>query len=200
MSQVDPFSRLVLVRPWNIQYAHVNLLNGLHYPEGIVDNDKLKDEIHALHCLTHEDDVKPVDITAEISPEVVRVRDEVIAPLVKTFIRDCLGMSVDELRVDSFAKWFTKGQELGAHLHGGTGVTTVYYPDDTSAPLTLFDPRFNASRGYPREVRDNHFGNRVVFPKAGDLLILPSYILHSVASVKEENRLSLVNDFSFTQD
>ena len=183
-----------LIQPWKIQIGHQNIAH-------LVDLEKLKDEILQLHCLTHNDDSKPHVTSVEESPEVCRVRDLIITPLVTDFAREVFDFDMvgQEFTVDTFGKWFKAGQELTAHLHGGTGITTVFYPSATEAQLIAFDPRGNACRGYPREIRDNHFGNYTIHPEAGDLYIIPSYIQHCVTTVSEDMRLSLVSDYVFRQ-
>lgn len=182
-----------LIQPWKIQIGHFNIAH-------LVDLDALRDEILQLHCLTHNDDSRPHITNPEESPEVIRVRDEIITPLVKQFSLEALGFEMGEFRVDTFGKWFKQGQELTAHLHGGTGITTVFYPSATEAQLIAFDPRGNACRGYPRQIRDEHFGNYNIHPEEGDVYILPSYIQHCVTTISEDMRLSLVNDYIFKQD
>ena len=186
------------IEPWKVQIGHVNLLGHRLTPPLAIDNAGILEEIHALHCLTHDDDLVPLEVNEELSPLVCELRDNVIAPKVAEYLKTAMKYEAkDGVRIDTFAKWFKPGQELGAHLHGGTHITTVYYPADSDASLMIFDPRFNASRGYPQQIRDNHFGPFVIFPKAGDLIIMPSYLMHSVKVVQEEMRLSLVNDFFF---
>lgn len=182
-----------LIEPWKIQIGHFNVAD-------MVDLVGISNEILQLHCLTHDDDSKPHVTNAEESPLVVALRDDIITPKVLEFCQASLGYDATKLRVDTFGKWFKAGQELTAHLHGGTGITTVFYPADTKAQLIAFDPRHNACRGYPRQIRDEHFGNFVVEPKAGDVYIFPSYIQHCVTTVEEDMRLSLVNDFIFLND
>ncbi|MNF92414.1 hypothetical protein D3C84_750580 [compost metagenome] len=63
--------------------------------------------------------------------------------------------------------------------------------------MMIYDPRGNASRGYPRAIRDDHFSPYAVFPKAGDLYIMPSFLQHYVPTVKDDLRLSLINDYMF---
>lgn len=187
-----------VIQPWKIEIAIVNMVDYRPAVPTAPDNAALLEEIHALHCLTHDDDEVPLEITRELSPVVVDFRENFVAPKVIEFMRDCMGFEVTSpARIDTFAKWFKPGQDLGAHLHGGTHITTVYYPADSEAALMIFDPRFNASRGYPQQVRDKHFAPYVFHPRAGDLVIMPSYLMHGVKVVQEEMRLSLVNDFFF---
>lgn len=183
---------LLLTQPWKTEI-------GLAYFGTDHDMTALSNEIIAIHAMSHNDDDKPFEVTKDLCPLVIEFRDRYITPHVKHYIERAFNRKPNdiELKVDTFGKWFQQGQELGAHLHGGTAVTTVFYPADTQAKLMVFDPRFNASRGYPRDIRDNHFGEFIFHPKAGDLIIMPSYLMHSVTTVQEEARLSLVNDYSF---
>lgn len=179
-----------LINPWKITIGKINLLDQ-------VDNKAISDEIHVLHCLCPRDSKTPLKITTEQFPALVKFRDDVLTPLVVKYIQDVFGVNPTDIMVDTFGKVFDHQEGLGSHLHGNSCITTVYYPEDTEAGMSLADPRFNASRGYPRPIRDDHFGNFYVAPKAGDLWIVPSYIQHSVEANPEDMRLSLINDFNF---
>lgn len=179
-----------IIEPWKMQIARVNLLS-------VVDNKAISEEIHVLHCLCPRESKTPLAITAEQFPALTHFRDKVLTPIVVDYIRQTFGVNPFDMTVDTFGKVFENNEGLGSHLHGNSLLTTVYYPEDTEAGMSLADPRFNASRGYPRPVRDGHFGNYYVSPKAGDLWIVPSYIQHSVESNPEDMRLSLINDFNF---
>lgn len=182
-----------IITPWKSSLAVVNVKDQ-------IDLEALATEVLALHCLTHNDDRMPHKVD-DTTPLIQKVRDEILPPLVQKFLLDAMDFTLTDWRVDTFGKWFKPGQELGAHWHGDSSITTILYPHDSNATLLAYDPRGNACRGYPRQIRDNHFGNFDFRPKAGDVLIVPSYIQHSVQTVpdKEEMRLSLINDFHITQ-
>lgn len=179
-----------LIEPWKTAIGMINIKDK-------VDLAALADEIIQLHCLTHDDDTKPFKTDDSITPLCMKLIDDHITPAVKIFCKEAMGFDLTDFRIDTFGKWFKAGQNLTAHLHGGTGITTIFYCADSKDSLISFDPRGNACRGYPRDVRDNHFGNLVIAPKAGDIYIVPSYIQHCIPTVEDEMRLSLVNDYLF---
>ena len=179
-----------IIQPWKIEIAQINLLDK-------VDNDKLIEEIHLLHCLSPRNSLTPLAVEASQFPALSQFRDEILKPLAEQYIRTVFGVEPKDVQVDTFGKAFEHHEGLGSHLHGNSCLTSVYYPEDSAAGMSLVDPRFNASRGYPRTVRDNHFGEHFVAPKKGDLWLMPSYIQHSVAANPGELRLSLINDFHF---
>lgn len=179
-----------IIQPWKIEIAQINLLDK-------VDNDELANEIHMLHCLCPRSSQTPLDVTPEQFPTLAHFRDEILRPIAEEYIRRCFGVDPKEITIDTFGKSFENGESLGSHLHGNSCLTSVYYPEDSKAGMSLVDPRFNASRGYPRAVRDTHFGEHYVAPKAGDLWLMPSYIQHSVEANPADMRLSLINDFHF---
>lgn len=179
-----------IIQPWKIEIAQYSLLEQ-------VDNNAITEEVHMLHCLSPRDSLTPLVVTPEQFPALCHFRDKIVHGLVVDYIRRVFGVEPFDIATDTFGKVFDKQQGLGSHLHGNSCLTSVYYPSDSDAGMSLADPRFNASRGYPRSIRDNHFGEFYVAPKAGDLWIMPSYIQHSVAPSTEEMRLSLINDFHF---
>lgn len=176
--------------PWKTTIACINLADR-------VDLDALATEIHALHCVSPRESTTPYVVTAEEFPLICEFRDGIVTTAIKQYIRETFGIEPENLKIDTFGKWFEKGTNLDSHLHGNSSVTSVFYPYDYQSGMLLNDPRFNACRGYPRRVRDSHFKDFFVAPKAGDLWILPSYVQHSVPPVTEDLRVSLINDFHF---
>lgn len=179
-----------IIQPWKIEIAQLNLLDK-------VDNEAIITETHTLHCLCPRNSLTPLEVTAEQFPALSKFRDEILRPLAEEYIRRVFGVDPKNISIDTFGKSFDRHEALGSHLHGNSCLTSVYYPEDSEAGMSLVDPRFNASRGYPRPVRDKHFGEYYVAPKAGDLWLMPSYIQHSVEANPNEMRLSLINDFHF---
>lgn len=175
---------------WKVEIAKVNVLDK-------VDNSKLIEEVHLLHCLCPRDSHKALDLTADQFPALIDFRENVLTPLVEDYIRRVFEVLPSDIVIDTFGKVFDNKEGLGSHLHGNSMLTTVYYPEDSAAGMTLFDPRFNASRGYPRSIRDHHFGDHYITPKAGDVWIMPSYLQHNVEANSQDMRLSLINDFHF---
>lgn len=175
---------------WKVEIAKVNLLDR-------VNNEALIEEVHLLHCLCPRESDRALALTKEQFPALVAFRDDILLPQAHAYIRNVFGVVPSDITVDTFGKVFGDKEGLGHHLHGNSMLTTVYYPEDSSAGMTLFDPRFNASRGYPRSIRDGHFGDHYITPKAGDLWIMPSYLQHNVEPNKQDMRISLINDFHF---
>lgn len=175
---------------WKVEIAKVNVLD-------LVNNEALIEEVHLLHCLCPRESDRALALTKAQFPALVAFRDDILTPLAEDYIKRVFEVLPSEITVDTFGKVFGNDEGLGSHLHGNSMLTTVYYPEDSSAGMTLFDPRFNASRGYPRSVRDHHFGDHYITPKAGDLWIMPSYLQHNVEANKQDMRLSLINDFHF---
>jgi hypothetical protein len=179
-----------IIQPWQIKVARINIAEH-------VDLEGLAGEIHQLHCASPRESKTPYIVTPEEFPLICEARDGIITEKAKEFIKEAFGVDPLELAIDTFGKWFQKGEALGGHLHGNSCVTSVFYPYEYGTGMTLQDPRLNAQRGYSRRIRDNHFGDVYVQPKAGDLWLVPSYVPHYVPTVKDDLRISLINDFHF---
>jgi hypothetical protein len=179
-----------IIQPWQVKIARVNIAE-------FVDLEGLAGEIHQLHCLSPRESATPYPVTPAEFPLICAARDGIITDKVSEYIEEAFGVSPLGMVIDTFGKWFGKGEELGSHLHGNSNVTSVFYPYEYSTGMMLMDPRFNAQRGYSRRVRDTHFGDYNARPKAGDLWIVPSYVQHSIPTVKDDLRISLINDFHF---
>lgn len=177
-----------LIEPWRTRIGIVNL-------KGKCKLEAVGDEILALHCMSPEGDETPYPATREEFPDIIETRDNWITPAVVEYFKQEFDYNYQDVKVESFGRWLAVGKSLGAHLHGSSAVTTILYPDDYDSEIVLYDPRGNACRGYPRSVRDGYFGDFKYTPKAGDLVILPSYLQHYVPPVKDEMRLTLVSDY-----
>lgn len=179
-----------LIQPWNTSILKVNLAD-------LVNLEQISQEILNLHCIAPQESKTAYKVTPEEFPALCDFRDRVVTNLVKEYLKKTMDYNLTDFTVDTFGKWFEAGTDLGAHVHGSTGVTSVFYPADYESGMTIYDPRGNASRGYPREIRDSYFSPYYHAPKAGDLLIFPGYLQHYVPTVKDALRLSLINDYMF---
>lgn len=128
------------------------------------------------------------------APELLRIHRELIEPLFLKYLDDVYGHRPDGLKVSNWVFGGNGGGGLECHVHSGSHFSAVFYPTDSSGQIVLCDPRFNASRGYPREIIDNHFSKRKITPKAGQLLIMPSFVEHFVTPHPDKLRLSFVSD------
>ncbi|MNP95942.1 hypothetical protein D3C85_85070 [compost metagenome] len=179
-----------LIQPWNTTIFKGNVSH-------MCNVDAIAAEILTLHSLSPQESTTPYPVTEAEFPALCDFRDRVATNLVKEFALQTMNFDLTKFTVDTFGKWFAKGEDLAPHVHGSTGFTTIFYPDDYESGMMIFDPRGNASRGYPRAIRDGHFAPFSVFPKKGDLYILPSFLQHYVPTVKDDLRLSLINDYMF---
>lgn len=179
-----------LIQPWNTSIFKGNVSN-------LCNLEEIAAEILNLHLIAHRDSKTAYVVTPEEFPTLCDFRDRVVTNLVQEYVRQTMNYDLTQFTVDTFGKWFERGSDLGPHRHGSSGITTVFYPADYESGMTIYDPRGNACRGYPRAIRDDYFGDYHVQPKAGDLYIMPSFLQHYVPTVKEDLRLSLINDFFF---
>lgn len=179
-----------LIQPWNTSIFKGNVAH-------MCNADEIANEILTLHSLSPQESTTPHKVTPAEFPALCDFRDRIVTNLVKEFAKQTMDFDLTQFTVDTFGKWFAKGTDLAPHVHGSTGFTTIFYPDDYESGMMIFDPRGNASRGYPRVVRDTHFAPYTVYPKKGDLYILPSFLQHYVPTVKDDLRLSLINDYMF---
>lgn len=179
-----------LIQPWKTVIAKINLADVIHL-------EALANEIMSLHSISPAESETAYKVTPEEFPYLCEVRDNIITPLVQTYVKESMDFDLTKFTVDTFGKWFPAGSDLAPHTHGSTGITTVFYPADYRSSMMVYDPRNNASRGYPRKIRDNYFAPYTIYPKAGDLIIMPSYLQHYVPTVEDDLRLSLINDYMF---
>lgn len=157
------------------------------------------DEVFAMYTMTNGEDDSQQFITPELFPVMLEMRDQVITPAVQAFCKEHFNQEMDHYYVETNGKWIVEGEGLYPHLHPGSTLSAICYPGDSTNGLNMFDPRFNARRGYPKAMRNHHFANFQISPKKGDIWIFPSYVQHSVSHVTEEIRLSLLHEYYQTK-
>lgn len=165
-----------------------------------IDTEALRDEIFNLSLMTNNEDQDQEFILVEMVPLIINLRDQIVIPLVKQYMKDNFEYDLVDFDVDTNAKWIQRGEGLYPHYHPGSVMSAIIYPSDSVSGLNLFDPRGNACRGYPRSMRTKAFGTKHISPKAGDIYIFPSYLQHSVSHVVEDDRLSLLHEFYVRND
>ena len=89
------------------------------------------------------------------------------------------------------------------HSHGNCLLSCVFYikVDDNSGDILFHDPRGGVYFAQHAEVDMNGYSqdNRKYFrlkPKTGDLVIFPSYVIHSVEPNMSDNRICLAMNFA----
>lgn len=165
------------------------------------DMEAYRDEIFAMYNMTGGEDSIQTLITPEMFPITFEMRDQVITPAVKEYCRTHFDYEMGAFYVDTNGKWIPEGEGLYPHYHPGSLFSALCYPADSKNGMTMFDPRGNARRGYPKKIRNgSHFANFNISPQEGDVYLFPSYVQHSVAHVTEDLRLSLLHEYYITED
>ena len=182
-----------LIQPWKIEIARINVASRY-------DMAAFAEEVFTLYTMTDGEDDSQQAFDPALFPVTLAMREEVITPAVKAFCEQAFGVPFEPTHVETNGKWIPPGEGLFPHYHPGSVLSAICYPQDSKNAMTMFDPRGNACRGYPKPMRHGHFGNYCISPKAGDVYIFPSYIQHSVAHVSEDMRLSLLHEYHATRN
>lgn len=180
-----------IIQPWKIEIAQFNV----HYDHWPFDLDEFANEVFTLNQMATGEDTTQSKLDPDLFPLTLAMRDKVITPAVQRFVLDRFDHEFKHFDVETNAKWIPPGEGLYPHYHPSSAFSAIVYPTDSESGLNFFDPRGNACRGYPREIRDKFFAKHVTSPKAGDVYIFPSYLQHSVSYVKEDVRLSLLHEY-----
>lgn len=179
-----------MIRPWHTTIGKFNVAD-------LCDLEMIAQEIFASNSI-EGGAIRPLnDDQDPMVANMMDLRDRVITPKVLEYIKAEFGMDLkaDEVGTATFCVSFADGDDMEPHIHGLSSLTVVMYPMASNAKMILMDPRGAACRGYPRPIRDRNFGNYRIDPQPGDVYIIPSYILHSVATVNNEYRISFINDY-----
>lgn len=181
------------IEPWKTEIAHFNIRDQF-------DMEAFSEEVFTLFTMTTGEDESQRVIDESIYPIMLKMRDDVITPAVIEYSKRCFKYDMCDFYIETNGKWIRDGEGLYPHYHPGSVISAICYPVDSANGLNMFDPRGNACRGYPKEMRWGHFPNLRISPKAGDVFIFPSYIHHSVSHVTEEVRLSLLHEYYVTKN
>jgi uncharacterized protein (TIGR02466 family) len=173
---------------WATPVARINVADQF-------DMQAWADEVFTMYSMTNGEDDRQRFVDPELFPIILEMRDQIITPAVNAFCKEHFGQDMEKYYVETNGKWIVEGEGLYAHLHPGSVLSAICYPNDSTNGLNMFDPRLNAMRGYPKRMRNHHFANFRISPKQGDVWIFPSYAQHSVSHVTEEVRLSLLHEY-----
>ncbi len=176
--------------PWKTVIAKINVKDSF-------DMDLVASEIFSLDTEWDTDKSQNEGISEELTPNIIAIRDKHITPAIIDYIRDifCIEVTKEMMHVHTKGLTLRDRGFVGPHVHSAANFTTVMYPHDSSSSLFLTDPRGNACRGFPKDIRFTSFDDFEIKPKAGDVYIMPSYIPHFVVPVNNEFRATLVNDY-----
>jgi hypothetical protein len=182
---------MALIQPWPIAVAVESLAKELD------DSALIQELLHNPNLGRHATPGTNT-LREEDTPLVIDFVREHVQPEVATYIRNQYRRLPEELRSETWALFCTDGRGLEPHLHSGSAlVTTALYLTDSHADLVLMDPRGNACRGFPPDIRAASFGNYRHTPRFGDLVIFPCYLEHYVATGPQELRVSVLSDWYF---
>lgn len=182
-----------IIHPWKTEIIVVNAAQWL-------DLTALKVEIATLNTMVRQEDESYQSVTKELYPNIAILRDGVVCAAVSTYTENCWKYAMNGFRVETTAQWINDEEDQCLHTSPGAQLTAIFYTSDSKSDLNLFDPRSNVARGYPKVIRDNFMGVHKLSPKAGDIVIFPSYLQHSVSRVKGDTQLSLLFDYYFNDN
>lgn len=178
--------------PWRTRIGVVNV------------KDKIDTDTFLTEMLTNpkfRDGKKSGDsvLSKDKSPYHKKVVDEVVTPAVEHYMREVYGYEFeeDEFTYRSWGVVLTNGKGLEPHFHAGTNISTVLYLTKGQGDLIVMDPRGNACRGMPIEIREANFDLFRHSPQEGDLIIFPSYLLHYVEPGDTTLRVSVPTNYFF---
>ncbi len=183
-----------IIEPWRTRLVRINLKEHIH------DFDGLVSEIVAQNDLKRDGETEQEICDAERTPLLHSLRELLITPAVKRYVKEFYDYEIDDDRLSS-TSWVVYGRHnegVTFHSHAGSQISTVLYLVANPGDLIMVDPRGHACRGYPPEIRENHFNNHRIIPCDGDLWIFPSYVQHYVEPGREDElRVSLPTDYFF---
>jgi uncharacterized protein (TIGR02466 family) len=119
------------------------------------------------------------------------------------FVKEILNKKINLVFINSWVNYTKKYEINTPHGHSYVSVVGVYYvkTNEKSGDLLLHDPRGVTNMFLNSEIdtSGNLVDGRAYFrfkPKIGDLILFPSYLMHSVEpNMSDEIRISLAMNF-----
>jgi hypothetical protein len=146
---------------------------------------------------------KPIDMdnlfdNIDALPELASFRDQVITPAFEKYLKHYHNLSLQDFRSYKFRSWISSN-DVSYHNHTSSHFSAVFYVyvDDANSGgrLELYDPRGNASRGYPAlDKLTKQFARTDFQPETGKFIIFPSFLYHQVGDYLGNLRISLPVD------
>jgi uncharacterized protein (TIGR02466 family) len=160
-------------------------------------------DIHANNNYISEIALPEINLFDLDSDIIKDFKNDVVEPAFKKYITEIFSADLKkdfssyELR--SWMSKCAKGYGVSLHNHSGSHLTGTFYlmaeEVDSGGRIEFLDPRTNANRGYPNNLR-NHFTEAVHLPKTGDILIFPSFLYHHVHTYYSNSRFCLSVDLT----
>lgn len=129
-------------------------------------------------------DREPLDTTKNLHrEEFASLRAFVeaeILPRMLTYAETLFDLPLEIVDWNGWVRACSDGEGAQLHEHAGAHISAVYYLEGEWGDLAIQDPRGNAGRGYPSEIRRKHFTMFEHTPTRGSLIIFPSYLYHYV--------------------
>lgn len=138
----------------------------------IADPDSTKDDAAELTR------AKLIEGVLTGDPVCVRLYEQLRA-IVDQFFERAYNLRDVQYGLEPFYLVHGQGKHVKYHNHRGSSITGVLYVNVPGGPITLVDPRVNANRGMMEDVIDTGCFNPIeIMPKAGEVIVFPSYVYH----------------------
>jgi hypothetical protein len=128
-------------------------------------------------------EVNPDIVLSAMNKEVHHKVHDLAETHFDQYLNETLGIALSDYKDHKLLSWVNRYEntEMEYHTHNGAHLSAVYYPivEGSGGEIVFYDPRFFAARGYDMNFRRLH-GSYELKPEAGDFIIFPSYLYHSV--------------------
>lgn len=143
----------------------------------------------------------PLDETRSVLngcyPTIRRFVERELVPRMLAYAKDIYDYVPSQYSHDAFIRMTTVGDGSHHHTHAISQLSAVYYLEGKWGDIIFQDPRINAERGHPVEIRQQAFANFHHRPEKGSLIIFPSYVYHHVRQHAAGLRIAIPVDLTF---
>jgi hypothetical protein len=161
----------------------------------VIDMSRLASEMRDFNKAIEDDDICDHMENSYLE----EVRETILIPKMFKFIHEYTGIDVSD-RSGYIRSWVVKNNPHlveTLHQHRHSHFSAVIYPYAIGGDIVFLDPRGNACRWYPSDIKDVLFSNFVHTPKTGDFIIFPSYLEHHSFGINSGERFCIPIDLGF---
>lgn len=177
------------VEPWQTVFRKDTVLSEEH--------DEMVSEILMAPSVIYGE---PLDESRSVLggcyPATRRFVEQQLIPRMLQYSEDLYHFKPEQYDYDAFIRMTTDGAPANHHTHAISQISAVYYLEGEAGDIIFQDPRMNAERGHPAEIRQAAFASYHHRPTQGSFIIFPSYVYHHVRQHTPGLRIAIPVDLT----
>jgi hypothetical protein len=146
-------------------------------------------------------DFQDFDLLKDGGDCYAKFKKEIVYPAFDQYLKEVFNIKLSQCKNHFFRSWLAgpkSGYSIHTHNHSGACISAIFYilceEQDQGGELVMIDPRGNANRGYPEDMK-HEFSDIIYKPKSGQVVIFPSFLYHYTKLFTGNLRIAMPVDF-----